>query len=238
MMRPTRAYAGAMAAAALALAGCGGAQATDTVTVTTTTAAPSATVARHASTAAKRTRPKTHPRRTVSAGRRACDANITVKVGTTSCAFGENVFYGFWTAQDQGDDAFEAYSPVSKRSYAMDCTAGTTVVCRAGDGGEVRFTRAAVDAYSAEQAARYAATHDVGPMDDETAPPQDQGEGGSSERADCDPSYEGACLDPNALDYDCEGGSGDGPRYTGTVTVVGDDHYGLDRDGDGTACDS
>jgi hypothetical protein len=104
----------------------------------------------------------------VSTGRRACDANITVKVGTTSCAFGENVFYGFWKAQDQGDDAFEAYSPVNKRSYAMDCTAGTAVVCRAGDGGEVRFTRAAVDAYNADQAARYAATHDVGPMDDET----------------------------------------------------------------------
>ena len=31
----------------------------------------------------------------------------------------------------------------------------------------------------------------------------------------CHPSYEGACLDPNAYDYDCEGGSGNGPLYTG-----------------------
>jgi hypothetical protein len=55
--------------------------------------------------------------------------------------------------------------------------------------------------------------------------------------ASCDPSYEGACLDPTASDYDCAGGSGDGPQYTGTVTVVGDDHFDLDRDGDGIGCD-
>ena len=54
----------------------------------------------------------------------------------------------------------------------------------------------------------------------------------------CDPNYEGACLDPNAPDYDCEGGSGDGPKYTGRVTVVGDDHFGLDRDGNGVGCES
>jgi hypothetical protein len=53
---------------------------------------------------------------------------------------------------------------------------------------------------------------------------------------ECDPSYSG-CLDPSAIDYDCEGGSGDGPLYTGTVEVVGDDHYELDDDGDGIGCD-
>jgi hypothetical protein len=55
--------------------------------------------------------------------------------------------------------------------------------------------------------------------------------------AECDPNYSG-CLDPTASDYDCEGGSGDGPLYTGTVEVLGDDHYGLDADGDGIACES
>jgi hypothetical protein len=55
--------------------------------------------------------------------------------------------------------------------------------------------------------------------------------------AQCDSSYAGACLKPDSPDYDCEGGSGDGPDYTGTVQVVGDDHYDLDRDGDGIACD-
>lgn len=56
--------------------------------------------------------------------------------------------------------------------------------------------------------------------------------------SECHPSYEGACLDPNASDYDCSGGSGDGPEYTGTVQVVGPDDYDLDRDGDGVGCDS
>lgn len=53
----------------------------------------------------------------------------------------------------------------------------------------------------------------------------------------CDPNYSGACLNPASSDYDCEGGSGNGPDYTGTVTVVGEDHYGLDADGDGTGCE-
>jgi hypothetical protein len=54
----------------------------------------------------------------------------------------------------------------------------------------------------------------------------------------CDPNYEGACLDPNASDYDCEGGSGDGPDYVGAVLVVGEDHFGLDADGDGIGCEA
>lgn len=53
----------------------------------------------------------------------------------------------------------------------------------------------------------------------------------------CDPNYGDTCLDPDAIDYDCEGGSGDGPQYTGLVQVVGTDVYDLDRDGDGTGCD-
>lgn len=57
------------------------------------------------------------------------------------------------------------------------------------------------------------------------------------EASECDPNYSGACLDPYASDYDCEGGSGDGPAYTGMVTVVGEDHYGLDADSDGTGCE-
>jgi hypothetical protein len=56
------------------------------------------------------------------------------------------------------------------------------------------------------------------------------------EAEECDPNYSG-CLDPNSSDYDCEGGSGNGPDYTGTVTVLGTDHYGLDEDGDGIGCD-
>lgn len=57
------------------------------------------------------------------------------------------------------------------------------------------------------------------------------------EASECDPNYSGACLDPYSSDYDCEGGSGNGPDYTGTVAVVGEDHYGLDADSDGTGCE-
>lgn len=53
----------------------------------------------------------------------------------------------------------------------------------------------------------------------------------------CHSSYTGACLDPDASDYDCAGGSGNGPYYTGRVEVVGPDDYDLDRDGDGIGCE-
>jgi hypothetical protein len=58
-----------------------------------------------------------------------------------------------------------------------------------------------------------------------------------AESSECDPNYSGACLDPYASDYDCEGGSGNGPSYTGPVVVVGDDHYELDADGDLAGCE-
>ncbi|BBY53188.1 hypothetical protein [Mycolicibacillus koreensis] len=54
---------------------------------------------------------------------------------------------------------------------------------------------------------------------------------------DCDPNYEGACV-PIASDVDCAGGNGNGPEYvSGPVYVVGEDIYGLDREGDGIACE-
>jgi hypothetical protein len=56
--------------------------------------------------------------------------------------------------------------------------------------------------------------------------------------SNCDPNYKGACLDPTASDYDCEGGSGDGPEYVaGPIQVVGEDHFDLNRDSDTIACD-
>jgi hypothetical protein len=63
------------------------------------------------------------------------------------------------------------------------------------------------------------------------------GSSASGSSGGCDSYYTGACLDPNASDNDCAGGSGNGPKYTGTVTVVGNDHFGLDRDGDGIGCE-
>ncbi|HCB07139.1 MAG TPA: hypothetical protein DEQ43_23300 [Nocardioides bacterium] len=53
----------------------------------------------------------------------------------------------------------------------------------------------------------------------------------------CTPGYR-PCLAP-ASDYDCAGGTGDGPKYAnGPIYVEGSDPYDLDRDGDGVACES
>jgi hypothetical protein len=67
------------------------------------------------------------------------------------------------------------------------------------------------------------------------APSSGTGSGGST--SDCTPGYS-PCL-PLAYDYDCAGGSGDGPEYAnGPIRVTGSDPYDLDRDGDGVACES
>lgn len=60
----------------------------------------------------------------------------------------------------------------------------------------------------------------------------------AKKRSKCDRNYTGRCLKPNVSDYDCAGGSGNGPYYVkGPVRVVGNDHYRLDADGDGVACE-
>ncbi len=54
----------------------------------------------------------------------------------------------------------------------------------------------------------------------------------------CHTSYQGECLTPGIGDYDCAGGSGNGPNYVySTVQVVGYDEFDLDRDGDGLGCE-
>jgi hypothetical protein len=63
------------------------------------------------------------------------------------------------------------------------------------------------------------------------------GGGGGGGGSDCTPGYS-PCLPP-ASDYDCAGGSGDGPRYVYVrVRVTGSDPYGLDDDNDGYGCDT
>lgn len=52
----------------------------------------------------------------------------------------------------------------------------------------------------------------------------------------CTPGYK-PCLKP-AVDYDCAGGSGDGPQYAvGVITITGSDPYELDADNDGFGCE-
>ena len=54
--------------------------------------------------------------------------------------------------------------------------------------------------------------------------------------SNCTAGYQ-PCLAP-ASDYDCAGGSGDGPAYAnGPIYVTGSDPYGLDSENDGIACE-
>ncbi len=230
---------GALAAilAVVIAAGGGDAGSTETVTVTRTVtveapapvpvveATPTATPARTpVAEVGKRTRP-------APAALRSCDRNITARIGTTSCEFAQNTFWAYWHAHQAGETTLTAYSPVTARNYDVSCRPGAVTICRAEGGAEVRFPLSAVRAYSADQADAFAATHDTG---QEEAPDEEEPTAGD----DCDPDYTGACLDPDSPDYDCEGGTGDGPDYTGTVEVVGEDRHDLDRDGDGVACDA
>lgn len=65
------------------------------------------------------------------------------------------------------------------------------------------------------------------------APP---GGGDAGSGGNCTPGYS-PCLS-QASDWDCAGGSGDGPKYVnGTVNVSGSDPYGLDADNDGVGCE-
>jgi hypothetical protein len=57
-------------------------------------------------------------------------------------------------------------------------------------------------------------------------------------KPNCDPNYTGCVPNVYPADVDCAGGSGNGPYYVqGPVRVIGVDRYGLDRDGDGIACE-
>jgi endonuclease YncB( thermonuclease family) len=72
------------------------------------------------------------------------------------------------------------------------------------------------------------------------APPPSSGSGGSGgSGSNCTPGYS-PCLPDKSDDYDCAGGSGNGPYYTApgvTYTVTGSDPYDLDSDGDGFGCE-
>jgi hypothetical protein len=64
------------------------------------------------------------------------------------------------------------------------------------------------------------------------------GQPADAKKRKCHPSYKGACLKMNAGDYDCAGGSGNGPNYVrGPVRVVGSDPFRLDADHDGVGCE-
>jgi len=67
-----------------------------------------------------------------------------------------------------------------------------------------------------------------------TAEPAPQAE---EQPSGCNDNYD-PCVPDDPTDVDCAGGSGNGPSYVeGPVQVIGDDVYGLDRDGNGEGCE-
>ena len=227
--------------AVFGLAACGSTQVERTVTVTASQAGePSVGPA-----------PLPKRRRTVrvAAPLHACDQNISVKRFTTSCPFAQNVFYSYWLNETEPGvfadrPGLPAYSPARGKMFYLDCSGGRTIACRSGSGAYIQFPASAVAGYTAANAEQYAASAELGDVPAFTTqstpvsdPPAEVAPAGGASPDGCDPSYEGECLDPNAGDYDCLGGSGNGPYYTGPVAVVGDDHFGLDRDGNGVGCE-
>lgn len=54
----------------------------------------------------------------------------------------------------------------------------------------------------------------------------------------CNSSYPDVCLQDGIGDYDCAGGSGNGPNYIeGPLRVLPPDPFDLDRDKDGIGCE-
>ena len=69
-------------------------------------------------------------------------------------------------------------------------------------------------------------------------PPPPPVDTSSSVDTNCHPSYPDVCLAINKGDYDCAGGSGNGPNYVkGPIKVLPPDPFGLDGDGDGIGCE-
>jgi hypothetical protein len=67
------------------------------------------------------------------------------------------------------------------------------------------------------------------------------GDGDAGDGPNCTAGYSPCLIYHGGADYDCAGGSGDGPYYTepGVVySVTGSDPYGLDADNDGRGCET
>ena len=79
------------------------------------------------------------PRPVVSSnGAASCGAGLETG-SRTSCAFAENVRTAYL---QHGPGTVTAYSSVTRRTYAMTCSAGATVVCSGGDDAWVSFAGA------------------------------------------------------------------------------------------------
>jgi hypothetical protein len=95
---------------------------------------------------------KRHHNFRIPSGLTACDQNVSVN-SVTSCPFASNVFKGYARdyriAGKQADVQVEAFSPVTGRSYSMDCFLAErqVVACTGGKKAFVTFPFSAVVNY-------------------------------------------------------------------------------------------
>jgi len=103
--------------------------------------------------------------------------------------------------------------------------AGTVVSVSPGAGA--RLARGTVVTVTVAQAPPVVRTTPPRPVPPPTAAP-----------SNCDPSYPDVCLKTGIGDYDCAGGSGNGPNYVrGPIRVLPPDPFDLDHDGNGIGCE-
>jgi hypothetical protein len=207
-------------AVALFVGGCGGetTQADHTVTVTRTVT--------HADVKAPKRKSALKDERAAAAATIAstsefvaCDPNISVRAATTTCPFAQNVFYEYWVSGQP--DAIRAYSPAAKTTYAVTCAAGQEVRCSAGDGAQIRFPQAAINAYTEGQATTYAAKADIGPQRANASVPTGSGPAAADSTDDTQSSSDASDSD-FCTDHDCI------PNYdegTGDTAMCADGTY-------------
>ena len=87
-----------------------------------------------------------------------------------SCELASNMFYEYHKAVQNGSDrtGLSVWSPPTRRYYTADCSKGTdAITCHisgtSDPNAQVKFTQAALDAYTPEDARRYEEKHDLGP---------------------------------------------------------------------------
>ena len=87
-----------------------------------------------------------------------------------SCELASNMFYEYYKAVQNGSDttAMSVWSPATKQYYTANCSKGTAVItCHisgtSDPNAQVRFTQAALDAYTPAHARAYEQKADLGP---------------------------------------------------------------------------
>ncbi|MBV8910782.1 MAG: hypothetical protein JOZ89_08480 [Gammaproteobacteria bacterium] len=103
------------------------------------------------------------------AGLSACDQNVSAS-SSAGCSFAENVFYEFYqqygaTSMPSGG-TIRAYSPTAAQNYTLQCSySDGQITCRndAAPTSVVTFSESAVQNYTPAQAAKYAASANLGP---------------------------------------------------------------------------